>query len=350
MTAQGSGEVTRREILSQPRVWAEVLERLSRGGDGLPDAFPGGRGLFIGAGTSLYLARTLAHLGEALSGRPLRAVPPSDLLVCPEDHVTGGDVWAVGISRSGTTTETVRALAVMRERYHFPTMALSCSPDGDMGRYAERILAVEEAVEDSVVMTRSFTTMLMAFTRWMLRVTGHGELLDAQRLLPAAGERLFAGAADAVAEAMDRFRPEHIVTFGQGAYYGLACETALKVKEMALLASEPFHTLEYRHGPKSIAGPNTLVIALLSGRGGALEPDVLREVKELGAKVWAITESGEALTDRHADLVTALDSGLPETVRLPLVMPLLQLYGLELALSRGMDPDSPKNLTQVVTL
>jgi glutamine---fructose-6-phosphate transaminase (isomerizing) len=39
---------------------------------------------------------------------------------------------------------------------------------------------------------------------------------------------------------------------GNGRNYGLASEASLKLKEMALTVSEPFHFLEFRHGPKSM--------------------------------------------------------------------------------------------------
>ena len=66
------------------------------------------------------------------------------------------------------------------------------------------------------------------------------------------------------------------VCLGQGALYGLACETALKVTEMSVSYSQSFHTLEFRHGPKSIVAPETLIIFLLSEQGYDAECGVLR--------------------------------------------------------------------------
>jgi glucosamine--fructose-6-phosphate aminotransferase (isomerizing) len=69
---------------------------------------------------------------------------------------------------------------------------------------------------------------------------------------------------------------------GQGPFYGLACETALKITEMSASDAQSFHTLEFRHGPKAIVSPETLVIFLLSERGYDAECDVLEEIKNLG--------------------------------------------------------------------
>ena len=76
------------------------------------------------------------------------------------------------------------------------------------------------------------------------------------------------------------------VCLGQGPFYGLACETALKVNEMSVSYAQNFHTLEFRHGPKAIVGPETLVIFLLSEQGYEAECEVLQEIKGLGGPRW----------------------------------------------------------------
>ena len=54
---------------------------------------------------------------------------------------------------------------------------------------------------------------------------------------------------------------------GSGPRYGLACEVNLKMKEMTLTHSEPFHFLEFRHGPKSMVCESALVAGLLGSVG-----------------------------------------------------------------------------------
>ena len=349
MTRQ-AGSITREEILSQPRIWASALEHLDAGGlEAFPGSLPAGDGFLIGAGTSFYLARSLAWVGRSITGGNLRPTPPSDILIAGEDLYRNPGSWSVGISRSGTTTETVRALKRVKE-LGSDAYALTCHSDSPMAAEASQVLAVDMAAEESVVMTRSFTTMLMALSRWFSQVAGRDDLTKAQMQLPLAASTLLEREAETPTQVVNQLQMERVVVLGQGASYGLACEAALKIKEMAILPSEPFHTLEYRHGPKSIVDDKTLIIAFLSDRGRDLEPAVLREMRELGAKVWAVAENDNGLTGDEADILTTLHSGIDEVVRFPLVLPLMQLYGLELALSRGQDPDNPVNLTQVVTL
>ena len=72
--------------------------------------------VFVGCGTSFYLARALAGVANGL-GRAAIAVPGAEWTSYPRSHLadeTGAIV--IGLSRSGTTTETVAAIRASRER------------------------------------------------------------------------------------------------------------------------------------------------------------------------------------------------------------------------------------------
>ena len=128
---------------------------------------------------------------------------------------------------------------------------------------------------------------------------------------------------------------------GSGPRYGLACELSLKMKEMTLSHSEPFHFLEFRHGPQSMVSDTTLMIGLVSQPNGDKERAVLSEMKARGAQVLSLAE-------QNADIT--FGSGLPESLRNPLYLPVVQLLAFERSLSKGLNPDRPHNLEAVVML
>ena len=73
-------------------------------------------------------------------------------------------------------------------------------------------------------------------------------------------------------------------------------------------------------------------------------------MKELSAQVAVI---GEGLNDsvmEEADYHVVLKSGLNQFTRTPLYMPFSHVLGLKLALSKGLNPDEPSNLSQVVKI
>jgi glucosamine--fructose-6-phosphate aminotransferase (isomerizing) len=128
---------------------------------------------------------------------------------------------------------------------------------------------------------------------------------------------------------------------GSGSRHGLACELSLKMKEMSLSHSEPFHFMEFRHGPKSMVTKSTLTIGLRSTVNGARESAVLEDVRALGSRILDIAGTG-------SDVQFA--SGLDEAVRNVLYLPVGQLIAFERSISKGLNPDKPNNLDTVVKL
>jgi glucosamine--fructose-6-phosphate aminotransferase (isomerizing) len=128
---------------------------------------------------------------------------------------------------------------------------------------------------------------------------------------------------------------------GSGIRYGLASEGNLKMKEMTLTHSEPFHFLEFRHGPMSMVNEKAVIVGLVSEKNFKHEQAVLEEMRELGGTILSF---GESRTD------VAFHSGIPENARGVLYLPVLQLMAFYRSLAKGLNPDRPTNLTAVITL
>jgi glucosamine--fructose-6-phosphate aminotransferase (isomerizing) len=140
------------------------------------------------------------------------------------------------------------------------------------------------------------------------------------------------------------------VFLGQGPFHGIAREAALKVTEMSCSYGQVFHTLEFRHGPKAIVGPDTCLTFFLSETGNQAETDVLSEMKELGGVIVAICNRASDQIRRSSDFVFELGVTAPELVTLaPFTVP-AQLLGFYTGIKKGLDPDHPRNLSRVVVL
>jgi glucosamine--fructose-6-phosphate aminotransferase (isomerizing) len=134
---------------------------------------------------------------------------------------------------------------------------------------------------------------------------------------------------------------ERFYFLGSGGRYGLACEVSLKMKEMTLTHSEPFHFLEFRHGPMSMVNKNTVVVGMLSEANQVQEQKVLDEMQALGATLFGLSEK---------DALVSFESRLPEAVRGSLYLPVLQLMAYYRSMAKDLNPDRPSNLTSVVSL
>jgi fructoselysine-6-P-deglycase FrlB-like protein len=171
---------------------------------------------------------------------------------------------------------------------------------------ADEVIVLDFADERSVMQTRWATCVLA-----MLRM----HIGDPVRDLIAAAEEAVLNDLPLDPSVFARF-----VFLGQGWAAGLADEAALKFREGAGAWSESYPSMEYRHGPISV-GAATLVWSL-----GWLDPRLHTDIERSGATVIS----------NHRDPMVELVY--------------VQRAAVELAESRGLDPDAPNHLNRSVVL
>lgn len=347
------GVHTLEEILSQPQCWADCLKRLESG-ETVPKIVKqfgaSQEWVFVGCGSSYYIALAAASSWAAITGIKARALPASELLLFPDLAFVGlKEFVPVLISRSGQTSEVLRVAQLLQNR-QISSVAVSCASGEKLATMATTSILLPEADEQSTVMTRSFTSMLLALQYLAASLAGDGNFLQHLRSLPAMAQRVLPGLPAQVREFVRRNSFSDYVCLGQGPYYGLACECALKVMEMSQTYAQSFHTLEFRHGPKAIVNNSTLVTLLLSKENHDAEIEVLEEMKDLGGKTLVVLRNPTARARAASDLAVDLDCTLPEISCLAPFVFAGQLVGLYHALQKGLDPDRPANLSRVVLL
>ena len=345
------GAKTLREIYAQPDVWANCLEVLDGfdfgplAGDKRPGSF---EWLFVGCGTSYYLAQAAAASFIELTGVAARAVPASEILLCPQLILpaAGLPVFPVLISRSGHTSEVLEAAEVFKQR-KIEFMGITCDGN-ELAELSNRTLQLPVA-EESTVMTSSFTSMLLALQYLAARLSGNDGFIQSLHALPGALAGLLADYAPQV-EKFAQVSFEDVAFLAQGALYPIASETALKVMESSSSYAQFFHALEFRHGPKSIVSDKVLVGGLISESGYAEESAVLLEMKSLGGRTMAVANRITPDVRSSADLSIELDLPVPELARLVVYVVWGQLLSSYVGINKGFNPDSPRNLSRVVTL
>lgn len=312
-------------------------------GDRRPTEF---QWVFVGCGTSYYLAQAAAASFTLLTGRLARALPASEILLYPELSLPSPETaFPVLISRSGHTSEILAVAEILKEK-GIEFLALTCDGN-ELATSTRRVLQLP-AKEESTVMTASFTSMLLAMQFLAAWLAGKEEFLVELDHLPPLVESLLAKYGQQLEEFAQR--PfEDVAVLGQGALYPIASEVALKVMESSSSYAQYFHTLEFRHGPKSIIDNRALVIGLIADAGVEREVKVLREMKELGASTIAIVNHATDEVRTAADLLVELSSFQPELALLIAYVVWGQLFGSYVGLAKGLNPDEPLNLTRVVT-
>ncbi len=350
---QSPGSHSLAEILSQPQCWSASLEELSQKGtlQSIAKRFSDAtEWVFIGCGSSYYVALCAAASMNRLTKLRARAVPASEILLYPDSVLAGkGSCAPVLISRSGLTSEVIAAAEMLKAR-GIPTLGISCATGQPLEELASETIMLSRADEKSTVMTRSFTSMLLSLQGLAAVIAGNSEFFESLSAMSRAVASLLPTLPGRIGEFVSGHHFADYVYLGQGPFYGLSCECALKVTEMSVSYAQSFHTLEFRHGPKSIVGPETMLGFLLSESGYQAECEALEEMKSLGATTLAVCNRADDAARAASDLLIELQLDVPEFARLAPSLLVGQLLGLYSGLKKGLDPDSPRNLSRVVLL
>ena len=345
---------TQKEILTQSMAWRSAISEVRTNLEALRGFFnarPFSEAIFIGCGSTHYLSIAAALLFQRWTGVRSRFAPSSELLLFPDTYLSKGtDPVLIGISRSGETTETLRAVEAFQSRYPGRALGISCYADSSLMHMVSLGLVVRDGHEQSIAQTRSFAGMLVATQALTAVVVGDEEALEQLDGMAALGEALIPRACPIGDRLGGDNSLQHFFFLGSGSRYGLACEAMLKMKEMSLSYAEAYHFMEFRHGPKSMVNDQTLVIGLLSDQARDYEIPVLREMKALGGRIFVLTEERAGDAGEVADEILSFDSGFPEHLRGVLYLPALQWLAYARAMHKGLNPDSPRNLDAVVHL
>ncbi len=292
--------------------------------------------IITGAGSSLYIAQVAAFAMRAHANLPAEAQPLSEVLLRPNAVLAGqavADQPLIVVSRSGSTTEALDVIKAARARGQY-TIAVTCRPTAPMAGLADVTLAVPRGDEEAIVMTRSFAAQSTLLMRLGARLGGAAFAADLDAL-PSQWSSL----GPFIEQAFDlaATNPSRLIVLGGGAAFGLANEAVLKATETSQVPASAFHPLEFRHGPMSVCEPGMIVVGILGGVAEADEQRVLQESAALGASTWALGPAGPG-------------ADLDEVARLPLVLHALQALALGIAVRRGLDPEAPRHLEQVVVI
>lgn len=290
--------LTAREIDSQPSVWAQALDsHVGRATELL--TLPGARVLVLGCGTSAFVAESFAALRETAG------FGVTDAAYASEPWPWRDYDAVIALSRSGTTTEVVAALDSLPDGVR--KIAVTGVADSPVAQRADDVLLLDFADEQSVVQTRFPTTFLV------LARAALGEDVSA---LPAQAE-----VALAERSPLDVSSLSHFVYLGSGWTYGLAQEAALKIREAAQAWSESYPQLDFRHGPLAVADSRSVVWIF-----GPEAPGMVDDIAVTGATV---------VVSRHDPLIE---------------LALAQRLAVAIAEHRGLNPDTPRNLTRSIVL
>lgn len=361
-----------REIYEQPEALQRLLTAsLSQDQTSLrTELFAAARGLLAKASSLVIIASgSSRHAGlmaevtfEDLSGLPVDVEYASEYSYRTSNTTPGALVLV--ISQSGETGDTLAALREAKAHGQ-ATIAVTNVANSTMMREADVALCTEAGKEFAIPATKSFTNQLALLhllalaageARGRLSADDVAKRLKAILALPKAIASSLDGWAERAKACAQIFSDANSYLFlGRGVHYPLAREGALKLKESSYVHAEGYPSGEVLHGPNALVSDAVPLVALAaydpadadSVRRYERTLNLLEILKKQGARVLALGNAGDtAVRERFTETIEIPPA--PEHL-LPLleVVP-LQLFAYYVALTHGVDVDSPRNLVKSV--
>lgn len=301
----------------------------------------------LGCGSSYSLAKSAAIQFSQHTGIPAWALAAGDLLVNfpVYEKLLQGSTLLV-LSRSGSTSEAVRAAKQCKEKYGCKVLSICAKEGSPMEEVADWSLLIPWAFDEAVCQTRTVTNLYAAALGLIYIAAGDDQGLARLEALGGFASTFCSAQENSLAYLAKGWG--RAVVLADGGYAGLAEEGALAFKEICRRDSNHYHVLDVRHGPMVQIGPDTLVVAWISSGDRALQTALLNDVaaKTDHLVVLDFAPAGDTLPGTHI--------GLPQCgtddEKAIFALYCIQLLCCHHALCRGVDPDKPEGLDAWIKL
>jgi glucosamine--fructose-6-phosphate aminotransferase (isomerizing) len=277
------------------------------------------------------------------------------------DPVLNRSTLVVVISQSGETMDTLMALRHAKDQ-NARVLAICNANGSTIPRESDAVLYTHAGPEVAVASTKGFLTQLVAcYLVGLFLAQIRGIKYEDEVASVVADLRELPAAVAKVLEQMEPVRElgrsmadaDRMLFLGRHVSFPVALEGALKLKELAYIHAEGFAAGELKHGPIAVIDQGTPVVVVVPPRArDLLHAKVvsnIQEVRARGARTIVIAEEGDEDVVAYADHVIRVPR--TPTLLAPVVTTVpLQVLACEIADTRGLDVDQPRNLAKSVTV
>lgn len=283
----------------------------------------------VGRGSSDHAGVFGKYLIEVETGTPVVAAAPSVKSVYDSQvNLTGSAV--IVISQSGRSPDILTQAQIAKEQGAL-CIALVNVEDSPLAELADVVLPLNIGEEKAVAATKSYLATLSALLQLVAYWKNDNDLINQVEQLPQVLEQTVAESSQLLAKDVDGV--SNLVVMGRGFGYALSREVALKLKEVCGIQAESFSSAEFLHGPVTLVEGGLTIISLdIEDESSTSHQQQVDEVQTRGATLIRIAQTNNGIPNRIAPLT------------------LLQRFYIDVAgvaVSKGLDPDSPAGLNKV---
>ena len=362
---QGYPHFMLKEINEQPKVILDTIRGRLEYSEGL--AHLGGlkevevrlrkieKLIIVGCGSALYSGKAGEYMIEEYAGIPVECEYASEFRY--RQPVLDNATAVLAVSQSGETADTLAAIREAK-RKGILTLGLVNAVGSTIARETDAGIYNHAGPEIGVASTKAFISQVAAFAlitlflgrqRQMSQVTGV-RIAEELKALPEKISQIFSQKEriEKIAEKYAGY--SSFLYLGRKYNAPIALEGALKLKEISYIHAEGYPAGEMKHGPIALLDKNFPIVAI-APKDSVYEKmkSAIEEVKARLSPVLAITTEGNTDLENLADDIIYIPKTLEMLTPILSIIP-LQLFAYYIAVSKGFDPDKPRNLAKSVTV
>ena len=305
---------------------------------------------FVGCGTAYHACLLGAIAVEEKTGIECGAFVASEFRY--SDPKISEDTLVVLISQSGETADTLAALEQAKVKGAY-TVAIVNVEYSTLKKGAHAYLPIKAGVEIAVASTKAFSAQLVVleiFAEMLAEKFGIKRAnFEGVRKLYENFDYGNVNSYKLIADAL-RYN-DRLFMIGRGRDYCIAQEASLKIKETSYINSDTYYAGELKHGFLALIDEQTYVIVFATQKN-VLQKTLCNaeEARARGAKIILFTcfdlDQSETENFYYVIKIKEIDGGLQNVLS---IVP-WQIIAYYTSVSKGINPDKPRNLAKSVTV
>ena len=304
--------------------------------------------VFFGCGSSYMLSKSACSLFSSLPNTSATAIAAGEYIVDPDYFKeTVKDSIIVTISRSGKTSEMVKAVKHIKETLGCDVVSISMKDQNDIMPMSQLDITLDWCYDNSVCQTRTVTNLYASILLLASYYAKDEALKASVKAACDSNEKFMADNREAL-EKIAALDCTDVTVLADGPVRGIAEEGALAFTEIAMLTGRYFNMLDYRHGPIVISGKKSLTIMLINPAEDELQKNMVADVMAHGGPVVVVSKHKENIYGATAHIQI---DGIEKFAAwgIPFIY-LSQMTALTKSVNMGGNPDAPQGLDAFIIL
>lgn len=272
------------------------------------------------------------------------------------DIPRNGKTVLVLLSQSGETKDVHRCIAIAK-RYDLFTIGIVNVVDSLIAREVNCGCYLNAGREFAVASTKSFTSQVIVLSLLAIWFSQQKEINSNKRMAFISDLRKLSDDIKNVIQ-LTEHKCQQVANFlndktscfvlGKGEMESYSLEGALKIKEISYLHAEGYSAVALKHGPFSLLDGNVPVIIIDCSHNLEDASRIASTIGEIKSRNTPIILISDRETNNNDYFV--INVPVNKTYRGILSIIPMQLIAYYLAISKGINPDMPRNLAKCISV